>query len=151
MLFRSRVLIVEDSEMQRESMRRLFAANDFAVVCDAVGSLAEAEQHVGDCDFVVLDLSLPDAMPADSLEWLTTCGKPSIVISSSDDRDTIAAAADAGAIGFISKGDLSEQICTCLNFAKARERNASDAYNRRRQTCQALSDRVRERFANVAK
>ncbi|MDV6332262.1 response regulator [Asticcacaulis sp. 201] len=66
-----RVLIVEDDEVQRDSVSRLLKSNDTETV--AVGTAAECleqlKEHTFDC--MVLDLSLPDATGYSLLETLS--------------------------------------------------------------------------------
>jgi two-component system, OmpR family, response regulator len=60
-----RALIVEDHGTTREVLRRLLRVCGYEA--DAVGSIAEAEQHLGRADRVFLDLELTDGSGVDLL------------------------------------------------------------------------------------
>ncbi len=78
-----RVLIVEDDDVQRESMRKLLALQDVETV--AVGSAAECLIKLKDTTFdcMVLDLSLPDTPGHQLLETLSndeSYGFPPVIV-----------------------------------------------------------------------
>ncbi len=72
----SRVLVVEDDAVHRESTCRLLAGDEVETV--AVGTAADALEQLaaGSFDCVVLDLSLPDRSGFELLQEMAAQGKP---------------------------------------------------------------------------
>lgn len=145
-----RLLVIEDSELQQAVIAALFSEHQDSIRVEIVGTLAEASKKLEDADFIVLDLSLPDSTPDNSLSWLAGCGKPSLVVSCYDDKVTIMAAAAAGASGFISKGNLADQIVASIYFAMAREDLAFEHFEQRREACRVMADRLKERCFSMS-
>jgi CheY-like chemotaxis protein/signal transduction histidine kinase/CHASE3 domain sensor protein len=67
-----KVLIIEDDEVQRESLTRLISAPGVEVVAVGNGQAALELLQKSDVDCVVLDLSLPDMSGYEVLERMTT-------------------------------------------------------------------------------
>ncbi|HTH10256.1 MAG TPA: response regulator, partial [Acidovorax sp.] len=66
-----RVLVVEDDERQRESVRHLLSRDDVEIVC--AGTAAEALEQLRDTTFdcMVMDLNLPDLSGYELLQQMT--------------------------------------------------------------------------------
>ena len=66
-----RVLVVEDDERQRESVRHLLSRDDVEVVCAGTAELALAHLRGATFDCMVMDLNLPDLSGYELLEQMT--------------------------------------------------------------------------------
>jgi DNA-binding NarL/FixJ family response regulator len=105
-----RVLVVDDHPSFRRCAQRLLTAEGFEVVGEAEdGATALALAGEVAPDFVLLDIQLPDI---DGFEvasrLLERHPDLPIVLVSSRDRDAYGARIEAsGALGFVSKADLS--------------------------------------------
>jgi DNA-binding NarL/FixJ family response regulator len=104
-----RILIVDDHPVMRggirASLRNLDDTIDFVEAADLRESV-QAATASGPIDLVLLDLALPGLSSIEALkafrESVDPC-PPVVVFSATDDADTVAAALDAGAMGYISK------------------------------------------------
>ncbi len=103
---RVRVFIVDDNEMTRSLLRMMIHGDAYDVVGDA-GTAANTRARVRALrpDMICLDLVLPDADGFDLLDWLvqTLPACSVLMITSSNDLDTITGARAHGARGFIVK------------------------------------------------
>jgi DNA-binding NarL/FixJ family response regulator len=105
------VLIVDDSQCFRASVRRMLEAEGFEVVGEAgdgVAGLREAnELHP---DLILLDVQLPDFDGFEVASQLVAQNGsvPAVILTSSRDASDFGAlVADSGARGFVAKGELS--------------------------------------------
>ncbi|MES2414822.1 MAG: response regulator [Pseudomonadota bacterium] len=78
-----RVLLVEDDDLQRESVTRLIADNDVEITAVATGSeaLALLANTIFDC--MIIDLKLPDIQGSDLLRRMSTediCSFPPVIV-----------------------------------------------------------------------
>jgi DNA-binding NarL/FixJ family response regulator len=109
-----RVLIVEDHPMFRDGLHAtLDSCPDIDVVATAATAaqaLAAAVRHHP--DVVVMDLRLPDGsgvtLTRTVRDRLPACAV--LALTSHDDDDTVAAAVQAGALGFVTKDAAGETI-----------------------------------------
>jgi DNA-binding NarL/FixJ family response regulator len=96
-----RVLLVEDSDVYRESLTFLLDARGELEVVGAVGDGASAVRESGELrpDVVVLDYRLPDMDGATVVEELDAASRrpPIVFLSASAGRDEYDAASSAGA------------------------------------------------------
>lgn len=116
-----KILIVDDHPLIREALRhvlpglaadiRLYDASD----CD--GGLALADQHP-DFDLALLDLTLPGCRGMSALKTFRAAqpALPIVVLSGFDDTDTVIAALDQGAMGFIPKSSSNEVLLGALRL-----------------------------------
>jgi len=101
-------LIVDDHAIFREAVTLLVATAHPDVRWRQAGSLAAARDVVaseGEPELVLLDLQLPDAQELDTLHRMQPIApRARLCVLSADDRqETVLAALDAGAAGFIPK------------------------------------------------
>ena len=102
-----KVLIVDDHEGFRASVRRMLEEDGFEVVAEA-GSGAEALQAADTWkpELVLLDVQLPDMQVFEVAERLRVNGSaPAVVLTSSHDASDFGPLVDRG--GFIPKSELS--------------------------------------------
>ncbi len=102
-----KVLIVDDHEGFRASVRRMLEADGFEVVAEA-GSGAEAllAADTWKPELVLLDVHLPDIQGFEVAERLRVNGSaPAIVLTSSHDASDLGPVLEGS--GFIPKSDLS--------------------------------------------
>lgn len=105
------VLLVEDSlmlgQMAISHLRGMTAAD---VQVHWAKSLAEARSmvHTVKTDVILLDLGLPDSKGLDTVRDMRVSApdKPIIVVSATDDRDTIIQALRLGASDYVAKAGL---------------------------------------------
>jgi DNA-binding NarL/FixJ family response regulator len=111
------VLIVDDHPSFRSSARMLLEAEGYEVVGEAAdGEGAIEAAHRLHPDFILLDVQLPDIDGFEVARRLSANGSaPDIVLVSSRDLCDIGSlATGSGALGFISKGDLSGEALEAL-------------------------------------
>ena len=104
------VLIVDDHGPFRARARRLLESEGYCVVgeaADGAAGVAEAERLAP--DLVLLDLQLPDMSGFEVAAAITGADSaPAVVITSTRDAaDFGALAVSNGALGFVSKAELS--------------------------------------------
>jgi DNA-binding NarL/FixJ family response regulator len=109
------VLLVDDHGLVRHGLELLLAEATPGVRVRSAGTLAEALAALAPpaaIDLVLLDLTLPDVHGMAGLLRLRdeAPGVPVVIVSAQDDRDTVLAALDAGAMGFISKAAPPEEL-----------------------------------------
>jgi PAS domain S-box-containing protein len=117
-------LFVEDSPVDQKFFSELFARSPIVQTkIDIAVSLKEAEQMLGGAakyDGVLLDLNLPDSEGIGTVSAVVAlCALhaekhgmkkcPVIVLTAEDEHKRSIEAAEAGAVGFISKGTLAGQ------------------------------------------
>lgn len=117
-------------------MTTLMVADDHPLFRDAIGAviasglpgarlleadslaraLEEAERHEEALDLLLLDLNLPDAEGLDGLCRLREVlpGLPVAILSAEQDRRTVLAAIDMGAVGYIPKSTPRDDLLAAL-------------------------------------
>ena len=119
-----KVLLLDDHVLVREAMRGVIAElQPDAVVIEAatcVGGMSLMQQHA-DVDLVMLDLGLPDRNGFEALEELRVRYPATsvVMLSGSNDRDSVAAALAKGALGFIPKSASRDVLVNALRLILA--------------------------------
>ena len=114
-----KILIVDDHPLIREALRHVLTALDdkfdLLEAEDGATAFAAVDAHP-ELDLVLLDLALPDIDGFDALAQLreTHPGVPIVVLSASDQPDTVMRAIDAGAMGFIPKTSSNQLLLNAL-------------------------------------
>lgn len=116
-----KILVVDDHPLIREALRHVLANLDPRIDLLEAADCPSALEHANanpDLDLVLLDLSLPGASGFSALEVLRERfpALPVVVLSASDDRDTVIAALDHGAMGFIPKTSTNELMLSALRL-----------------------------------
>jgi DNA-binding NarL/FixJ family response regulator len=113
-----RVLIVDDHPVFRDGLTAALAASDGIEVAATAGDGPEAIEMArsGSFDVIVMDLSLPSMSGIDATARIGELSDaPAVLVVTMDgDDDTIAAALQAGARGYVLKGASGEQIATAV-------------------------------------
>jgi DNA-binding NarL/FixJ family response regulator len=121
-----KVLVVDDHPLIREALANVLA--EFGRTMEVVqadrldGALKLLAAHP-DTSLILLDLMLPDAEGVSALERVRAAypDVPVVVLSATDNRPTVLAAIDAGAMGFISKRTASPILVIALRLVLAGE------------------------------
>ena len=116
-----KILIVDDHPLIREALRHVLPglAADIRLydASDCASGLALAEQHP-DLDLALLDLTLPGCTGMSALQTFRAAqpALPIVVLSGFDDSETVIAALDHGAMGFIPKSSTNEVLLGALRL-----------------------------------
>ncbi len=113
------ILLADDHGLVRHGLQLLIAEVLPQLRVQLAGSLAETVatlQSAGRFDLVLLDLTLSDVHGMAGLRRLREDFPyvPVVILSAQDDRDTVLAALDAGAMGFISKAAAPAELKEAL-------------------------------------
>jgi DNA-binding NarL/FixJ family response regulator len=107
----ARAVIVDDHAAFRASARRLLEVSGFDVVgeaADGVTGLALARDL--EPELVLLDVALPELSGFDVAERLAGTSSKVILISSREQKDFGGRLRRSGAVGFVSKDELSGEM-----------------------------------------
>ncbi|KQV60801.1 hypothetical protein ASC95_05065 [Pelomonas sp. Root1217] len=120
-----RVLLVDDHTLFREGIALLLRPLVQPLETWEAGSSEEAVAVIegrGAADLVLIDLGLPGASGLEGVRRLREAHPemPVVVMSSADDKDTVLAALDAGAMGFIPKSSTSAVMIGALKLILAK-------------------------------
>ena len=116
-----KVLIVDDSALSRRTLRRILEAADYPVVEAEDGMTALEVYFLERPRLVLLDLVMKGMYGIDVLVKLREMDpKALVVIASADIQSSTRKMVDeAGALGFINKPFVSEQVLTAVEAALA--------------------------------
>jgi DNA-binding NarL/FixJ family response regulator len=116
-----KILVVDDHPLIRQALQnvlhQLDAAAQILEAPDCARALDLAAAHT-DLDIVLLDLYLPGMGGLDGLSLLRERypGLPVVVLSASNDRQTVLDAIEKGAMGFIPKSSSNEVMLGALRL-----------------------------------
>ena len=116
-----KILIVDDHPLIREALRHVLTVLDdrFELIeaQNCAEALAAADTYP-DLDLVLLDLALPDVDGFQALSQLREQhpGVPVVVLSASEQPETVMRAIDAGAMGFIPKTSSNQSLIDALRL-----------------------------------
>jgi DNA-binding NarL/FixJ family response regulator len=118
-----RVLIVDDHSIVRLGLRTFFRDEAPTYV---IGEAASGPEAVEQCqsvtwDIVLLDISLPGMSGHEVLRHLLAAypGLPVVMLSFFIEHDHVRQCLDAGALGYVAKDELPEQILPAIVAALA--------------------------------
>jgi DNA-binding NarL/FixJ family response regulator len=136
-----RVLIADDHPLTRDALAGLLSQHGFEVVGQA-GSGQEAIEQAGELrpDLILLDLSMPEMSGLEALPRIREAapGAEVVVLTASEDEDSLLGAVRGGAAGYLLKSEPPERIVAFLRGVAHGEAALSGAVARR------LLDQVRE-------
>jgi DNA-binding NarL/FixJ family response regulator len=111
----SRALIVDDHAAFRASARRLLEISGYEVVGEAPdGATGLALARALEPELVLLDVALPDMSGFDVAEQLAGARSKVVLISSRERQDFAMRVRRSGAVGFVSKDELSGEALAAL-------------------------------------
>lgn len=116
-----KILLVDDHALLREGVALLLQRLEpniqvvEAKTCQEALSALDANP---DCDLVLLDLGLPDVSGLDAIPLMQGrhAGTPVVVLSASEEKETVLRALDCGAMGFIPKTSTSDIMLSALKL-----------------------------------
>ncbi len=120
-----KILLIDDHPLFREGVALLLKPLVEALETWEAGSCEEAFALLaerGSADLVMIDLGLPGLSGLEGLSRLRRDHPevPVVVMSSADDKDTVLAVLDAGAMGFIPKSSTSQVMLGALRLILAK-------------------------------
>ena len=120
-----KILLIDDHPLFREGVALLLKPLMEGLETWEAGSCEEAFALLaerGSADLVMIDLGLPGLSGLEGLARLRQDHPemPVVVMSSADDKDTVLAVLDAGAMGFIPKSSTSQLMLGALRLILAR-------------------------------
>ena len=118
---RGKILVVDDSALSRRTLRRILEAADYDVVEAEDGMTALEVYFLEKPTVVLLDLVMKGMYGLDVLVKLREMDPKALVVIASADiqSSTRKLVDDAGALGFINKPFVSEQVLTAVDAALA--------------------------------
>lgn len=135
-----RILVVDDHPLTRQALMSLLAQSGF----DVVGEAESGEAAVGlardlQPDLVLLDLTMPGLTGVEALPLIRDAAPDAevVVLTASEDEESLLGAIKAGAAGYLLKSEPSERIVAFLHGVARGEAALSGAVARR------LLDQVR--------
>ncbi|MFG6441805.1 response regulator [Roseateles sp. LKC17W] len=119
-----KILLIDDHPLFREGVALLLKPLVEGLETWEAGSCEAAFELLaqrGSADLVLIDLGLPGLSGLEGLQRLRQDHPevPVVVMSSSDDKDTVMAVLDAGAMGFIPKSSTSQVMLGALRLILA--------------------------------
>lgn len=113
-----RVLIVDDHAIVRQGLRQILVESDKAIVIKEAdcGGGAIRQVREGDCDLVVLDISLPDRSGIDTLKQIKKEYPkiPVLMLSMHEEGLYAIRALKAGASGYITKQSAPAELMAAI-------------------------------------
>jgi DNA-binding NarL/FixJ family response regulator len=156
-----RVLLVDDHQLLRDSLRSLLDGQDDITVVGAAGDGAQALTAAAETrpDVVLMDLSMPRMGGVEATRRLLQQqpGTQVVVLTSFPDQELIFDSVQAGAVGYLLKDAAPEKVVAAVRSAAAGEspldgRVARTLLTRGQSSGQAtLTDREREVLRLVAR
>lgn len=169
-----RVLLIDDDEVDRMSVRRLLASSSPAAAITECDSGEAALERLGDAvyDCILLDMRLPGQSGLDLLRAVrgAEIRTPVIMLTGFGDEDTAVECMKAGASDYISKSNLNGQRLSNsirqalrVHEAERRAQEARETLRRHAEQLHALAlaatdlsvaltpDDLRQRLATVAR
>jgi len=119
-----KILMVDDHPLIRSALRYVLAELDTGLelldAADGAAALRAIDEHA-DLDLVLLDLALPDMDGREALARLRARRPdvPIVVLSASEDTESVRTALDGGAMGFVPKSSSNQVMLGALRLVLA--------------------------------
>jgi DNA-binding NarL/FixJ family response regulator len=111
-----RVGVVEDHPLYRQGLIQTVESSPECELVFAAPSVERIDDRVfRNVDVLLLDLHLPGVSGADAVACVKDLVGAVVVISASDDRDSVIDAVAAGANGYLPKSSEADEIAKALN------------------------------------
>jgi DNA-binding NarL/FixJ family response regulator len=118
-----RVLVVDDHPLFREGLRGLLATVADIDVLDAIGDGDAAVRRSAELspDVVLMDLNLPGTPGLEAIRLIMRLPTPPavLVLTMVDDDDSVTAALQVGARGYLLKGAVQEEVLAAIRSVAA--------------------------------
>jgi DNA-binding NarL/FixJ family response regulator len=116
-------MVVDDHPLFRTGLSSLLATVDDLEVVDAVGDAESAVRRAAELapDVVVMDLNLPGLPGLEAIRRIVAQPSPPavLVLTMVDDDDTVTAAMQVGARGYLLKGAVQEEVLAAIRTVAA--------------------------------
>jgi DNA-binding NarL/FixJ family response regulator len=113
-----RVLVVDDHPLFRHGLAGMLGIADDMELADAVGDAETAVQRCRDLepDVVLMDLNLPEMPGVEAIRRIVAAERPPavLVLTMVDDDDTVSAALQVGARGYLLKGAVQDEVLAAI-------------------------------------
>lgn len=115
------ILLVEDDRLVLHTLTRGLSDAGYRVLAADSGEMAKQLCSDNRPDMALLDISLGGISGMDVARWLkTTMGVPCVFLSAYSDQETVGAAADIGALGYLVKPLDVQQVLPAIRTALLR-------------------------------
>ncbi|HEY3529022.1 MAG TPA: response regulator transcription factor [Nocardioides sp.] len=118
-----RVLVVDDHPLFRQGLAGMLTISDDMEIADAVGDAETAVRRCAELepDVVLMDLNLPGMPGVEGIRQMAAQEHPPavLVLTMVDDDDTVAAALQVGARGYLLKGAVQEEVLSAIRTVAA--------------------------------
>ena len=117
-----RIAIIDDNPSERLILKGFIEEAGFSLVAEGTdGSQALDICRRNDPDLLIMDVKMPvkDGIEA-AAEINSACPKPIVLLTASDDEETIRRAAEAGVMAYLMKPLRAEELCPAIELAISR-------------------------------
>ncbi|HYX73841.1 MAG TPA: response regulator [Steroidobacteraceae bacterium] len=127
-----RILIADDHELLRETLRTLLASQPAWEVCGEAADGVEAIEKAAQLrpDIVLLDVSMPrlSGLEAAAAIRRESPGSEIVIVSQHDPAEMLPSALKAGARGFVSKSDIGSNLLSTIESILDPTHRAGDGH-----------------------
>jgi DNA-binding NarL/FixJ family response regulator len=113
-----RVLVVDDHPLFRQGLAGMLTITDDMELADAVGDAETAVRRCAELepDVVLMDLNLPGMPGVEGIRRMVAQERPPavLVLTMVDDDDTVTAALQVGARGYLLKGAVQDEVLSAI-------------------------------------
>jgi DNA-binding NarL/FixJ family response regulator len=118
-----RVLVVDDHPLFRHGLAGMLTIADDMDLVDAVGDAETAVRRCAELepDVVLMDLNLPGMPGVEGIRQIVAQPRPPavLVLTMVDDDDTVGAALQVGARGYLLKGAVQDEVLAAIRSVAA--------------------------------
>ncbi|GAA1927293.1 response regulator transcription factor [Nocardioides marmoribigeumensis] len=118
-----RVLVVDDHPLFRQGLETMLSFTEDLELVGSAGDAETAGRLAAELrpDVVVMDLNLPGISGAEGIRRIVAQPAPPavLVLTMVDDEDAVGAALQVGALGYVLKGALQEEVLAAIRTVAA--------------------------------